>query len=164
MPPALMTQSEEAWNVPTAADPLQFAVVQAAADPKTAGHVRAELGSWLRTRVFADAATVDDILLAVYEAFANAAEYAYLDHSAPGTVDVQARVDSAADILTVTITDRGHWRQPRSEPGDPGHRFRGRGIPLMRALASEASISTTAVGTQVSLTWRGLLGDRPLGM
>lgn len=139
-------------------DPRQFVRAHVAADPTTAAQVRADLGVWLRARAFTDTARIDDILLAVYEAFANAAEYAYLEHTSPGTVDVQADFDSHADTLTVTITDQGQWRQPRSEPGDPAHRFRGRGIPLMRALASEASIRTTAIGTQVRLTWRGLLG------
>jgi serine/threonine-protein kinase RsbW len=158
MPLALMTSSEEAWTPPTMKDRLQFAWLQAAADPMTAALVRTELGCWLRTGVATDEELVDDILLAVYEAFANAAEYAYLGHITPGTVDVLARVDTDADTLTVIVTDRGRWRPTHSEPGDPARRLRGRGIPLMKALASDASIETTANGTEVSLTWRGLLG------
>jgi serine/threonine-protein kinase RsbW len=153
MPLALMTSSEEAWTPPMANERLQFAWLQATADPTTAALLRAELGQWLRAGVAGDDEQIDDILLAVYEAFANAAEYAYLGHSVPGTVDVLARVN--ADTLTVTVTDRGHWRPVQSEPGDPAHRLRGRGIPLMKALASDASIRTTAVGTVVTLTWRG---------
>jgi anti-sigma regulatory factor (Ser/Thr protein kinase) len=158
MPLALMTPSEEAWTPPTVKNRLQFAWLQAAADPTTAALVRAELGHWLRSSVVNHDERVDDILLAVYEAFANATEYAYLQHTAPGTVDVHARLDTDADTLTVTVTDQGHWRPPQSEPGDPAHRLRGRGIPLMKALASDASIRTTVTGTEVCLTWRGLLG------
>jgi serine/threonine-protein kinase RsbW len=156
MPLALMTSSDETWTPPMANERVQFARLQAAADPTTAALLRAELGHWLRAGVATDDEQVDDILLAVYEAFANAAEYAYLGNSVPGTVDVLARVDTDVDTLTVTITDRGHWRAAPSEPGDPAHRLRGRGIPLMKALAGDASIRTTAMGTVVTLTWRGL--------
>ncbi|MCV7227908.1 ATP-binding protein [Mycolicibacterium komossense] len=152
-----MNHSDDSRTPPKAIDASQFAWEQAAADPMTAARVRTELGTWLRTR-FADDERVDDILLAVYEAFANAAEYAYLEHAAPGTVDVLARIDPQANTLTVTVTDHGHWRQPRIDHTDPAHQLRGRGIPLMKALASEASIRTTGLGTQVQLTWRHLLG------
>ncbi len=124
----------------------------------TAARVRTELGTWLRANVGTDSPRVDDILLAVYEAFANAAEYAYVEYTTPGTVDVQAKFDAEADTLTVIVTDHGRWKQPQIDSTDPAHRLRGRGIPLMKALASEASIRTTGVGTQVQLTWRGLLG------
>jgi anti-sigma regulatory factor (Ser/Thr protein kinase) len=153
-----MTPFDEAWTTPTTQDRLQFAYLQAAADPTTAALLRRELGKWLRASVGAEEERVDDILLAVYEAFANAAEYAYRQHTALGTVDVHARLDSDADTLTVTITDQGHWRPPQSESGDPKYRLRGRGIPLMKALASDASIRATAMGTEVNLTWRGLRG------
>jgi serine/threonine-protein kinase RsbW len=157
MPLALMTPSDEAWIPPTVKNRLQFAWLQATADPTTAALVRSELGHWLRSTVVNHDQQVDDVLLAVYEAFANATEYAYLQHTTPGTVDVQARLDTDTDTLTVTVTDQGHWRPPQFETGDPAQRLRGRGIPLMKALASDASIRTTATGTEVCLTWRGLL-------
>jgi serine/threonine-protein kinase RsbW len=150
-----MNHSEDPRTPPKAVASSQCAWEQVAADPSTAARVRTELGHWLRTRC-ADEERVDDIMLAVYEAFANAAEYAYLGHTGPGTVDVLAALDTDADTLTVTVTDRGHWRQPRIENTDPAHQLRGRGIPLMKALASEASIRTSGGGTQVRLTWQGL--------
>ena len=155
MPLALMNHSEDSRTPPKAIDSAQCAWEHAAADPTTAARVRTELGVWLRGRC-TDEERVDDILLAVYEAFANAAEYAYLEHSGPGTVDVLASLDADTDTLTVTVTDHGHWRQPRVD-ADPAHSLRGRGIPLMKALTTEASIRTSAVGTQVQLTWQGLV-------
>jgi anti-sigma regulatory factor (Ser/Thr protein kinase) len=115
-----------------------------------------ELGTWLRARC-TDEERVDDIMLAVYEAFANAAEYAYLEHAGVGTVDVLAELDADSDTLTVTVTDHGQWRQPHVDTKDPAHSLRGRGIPLMKALTTEASIRTSGLGTQVQLTWQGLL-------
>ena len=134
----------------------QFARVWLAADAATAARVRAELDGWLRTHVAADAARVNDVLLAVYEGLANVAEYAYLGYPTPGTVDVKAHLDCDAGALTVTVTDYGHWQSPRLDSSDPAHRLRGRGIPLMKALANDASIRTTTAGTQVRLTWNGL--------
>ncbi|CAN5191601.1 ATP-binding protein [soil metagenome] len=152
-----MNHSEDSRTPPKAIDSAQYAWEQVAADPATAARVRKELGTWLRARC-TDGERVDDILLAVYEAFANAAEYAYLEHAGAGTVDVLASLDADTDTLTVTVTDHGHWRQPRIDDAtDPAHSLRGRGIPLMKALTTEASIRTSGLGTQVQLTWQGLL-------
>jgi serine/threonine-protein kinase RsbW len=134
----------------------RFARLRVAADATSAARLRAELDGWLRAQIATDAARVNDVLLAVYEGLANAAEYAYLGCSTPGTVDVHAHLDSCADELTVTVTDHGHWRTPLFDPTDPAHRLRGRGIPLMKALASDTSIRRTTAGTQVRLTWTGL--------
>jgi anti-sigma regulatory factor (Ser/Thr protein kinase) len=134
----------------------RFARVRVAADATSAARVRAELDGWLRAQVATDAARVSDVLLAVYEGLANAAEYAYLGCSRPGTFDVHAHLDSCADELTVTVTDHGRWRTPSFDTTDPAQRVRGRGIPLMKALASDTSIRTTTAGTQVRLTWTGL--------
>lgn len=151
-----MNHSEDSGTPPEAVDSAQHAWEQVAADPTTAARVRMELGNWLRARC-ADDERVDDIMLAVYEAFANAAEYAYLEHAGVGTVDVLAHLDADTDTLTVTVTDHGRWRQPHVENIDPAHSMRGRGIPLMKALSTEASIRTSGLGTQVRLTWQGLL-------
>jgi serine/threonine-protein kinase RsbW len=65
-----------------------------------------------------------------------------------GTIDVEAVQDRVAATLTVTITDQGSWHEP--EPAKQG-RVRGRGIPLMRALADDVTIDTSALGTTVCL-------------
>jgi serine/threonine-protein kinase RsbW len=129
-----------------------------AADAVGAAQTRIELREWLRQFALGDE-RLSDLLLATYEALANAAEFAYLDSPNAGTIDLRAHYDSDSDWLTVTISDRGKWRQPvdTSLQTDPRFRLRGRGIPLMRALADEATIHTTTGGTQVRLSWHHLL-------
>jgi anti-sigma regulatory factor (Ser/Thr protein kinase) len=89
---------------------------------------------------------------------ANAAEFAYVDAAQHGTMDVRAAYDSDSDTLAVTVNDRGRWRQNVAESARVDARYlaRGRGIPLMRALADEAAIDRTPHGTHVTLTWTHL--------
>jgi serine/threonine-protein kinase RsbW len=126
----------------------RFADNGVAADARNAGRVRDEFGNWLRARADLDDVRFSDVVLAVNEALANAAEFAYLQQRGMGTIDVEAVQDRAAHSLTVTITDQGSWREP-----DPAQRSRarGRGIPLMRALADDVTIDTSALGTTVCL-------------
>ena len=134
------------YQCPDAGD--RFADDAVAADARNAGRVREQFASWLRARADLDDVRFSDIVLAVNEALANAAEFAYLQQRGMGTIDVEAVQDRAAAMLTVTITDQGCWREP-----DPvkQSRARGRGIPLMRALADEVTIDTSALGTTVCL-------------
>jgi serine/threonine-protein kinase RsbW len=76
---------------------------------------------------------------------------------------VHAAYDCEADTLAVTVTDRGQWRQPVPDTPakQPPYALRGRGIPLMRALADDATIDTTTAGTQVTLTWANLRKPNP---
>jgi anti-sigma regulatory factor (Ser/Thr protein kinase) len=113
-----------------------------AATPQHARWLRVRFKQWLQA-VGACAAVVDDLVLAVYEALANAVEHAYLpDHPHP-VVRLQAQLDH--DQVLVTISDHGCWRTPR----DPGHR--GRGLAVMRYLATEVQLYPTAQGTVVRL-------------
>ncbi len=61
-----------------------------AADAASAAETRKEFGSWLRQQFTLDEERYNDLVLAVYEARANAAEYAYVDSSLPGTVGLSA--------------------------------------------------------------------------
>ena len=142
-----MSSSETLCNSP------QFARIDATADPATASAIRREFSEWLHHHFALDAAKECDVVLAVNEAMANAAEYAYATADRPGVMQVQARYDGNAATLTVTIEDQGAWRT-----SDPGTRElkRGRGIPLMRALADEATVDTSPTGTRVSLAWTGV--------
>lgn len=126
----------------------RFADNGVAADARNAGRVRDEFAGWLRGRVDLDDIRFNDVVLAVNEALANAAEFAYLKKSGVGTLDVEAVQDRDAATLTVTISDQGCWREP--DPATQG-RVRGRGIPLMRALADNITIDTSALGTTVCL-------------
>ena len=53
-------------------------------------------------------------------------------------------------MLTVTVSDEGAWR---IADGENKKVSRGRGIPLMQALADRATIDSTPAGTRVCLEW-----------
>jgi anti-sigma regulatory factor (Ser/Thr protein kinase) len=97
--------------------------------------------------------------LAVNEAMANAAEYAYVMAERPGAMHVLANYDGTAATLTVTVTDEGAWRSV--EPAARELR-RGRGIPLMHALADHATVDSSSGGTRVSLEWSRVAAAHPL--
>jgi anti-sigma regulatory factor (Ser/Thr protein kinase) len=102
-------------------------------------------------RYFAlDATKASDMVLAVNEAMANVAEFAYVMVEQPGAMHVLASYDETAATLTVTVTDEGAWRN--AAPVTTGSR-RGRGIPLMQALADHATVESSASGTRVCLEW-----------
>ena len=69
----------------------------------------------------------NDILIAVSEAVANVIEHAYSPGDA-GDVEVELLRDGAQ--VTLRVRDHGSWNLLPA-PGD-----RGRGLPLMRAVAS----------------------------
>ena len=69
--------------------------------------------------------------IAVSEACANAIEHAY----GPGDAKIEIRAALVDGEATVTIRDRGAWREPRGEN-------RGRGIPIMREFMDDVSIET----------------------
>jgi anti-sigma regulatory factor (Ser/Thr protein kinase) len=120
--------------------------------------MRAEFESWLDRHFRLSAERRSDLVLAVNEALANAAEFAYADASRRGTMDVGAAYDEKSDTLSVTIDDRGRWRPTRPDPADVQHQpqIRGRGIQLMRVLADDVAIDPAPEGTRVRLTWTGL--------
>lgn len=126
--------------------------MRVAADALSANRIRVEFRNWLDRHFALGAERFSDLVLAVSEALANAAEFAYPDAPDNGTMDVSATYDAASDTLAVTVNDHGRWR-PHAGPRDL---TRGRGIPLMRALADEANIHGTKQGTKVTLTWNRL--------
>jgi anti-sigma regulatory factor (Ser/Thr protein kinase) len=117
-----------------------------AASARTVAQFRHELSQWLSAHFTLDALRRNDVLLAVNEALTNVAEFAY--RGRPGVMTMRARHHTADGALVVDITDEGSWRYT-----DPATRSntRGRGIPLMRALADNTTISPTADGTEVRL-------------
>lgn len=123
-------------------------------DARSAARARAEFATWLETHLARDADRFSDVLLAVNEAIANAAEFAYCDASRRGTLDVSAAYDHRSDGLAVTVDDRSRWRH--KVPALHHQQLRGRGIPLMEALADEVTIDRTPQGTRVTLTWTAL--------
>ena len=104
--------------------------------------VRKALEEWAFTAGLPDT-TVMDVVLAGYEAMANAAEHGY--RARPGTIDLLATCDD--DEVVVVVRDRGDWRPP---PADPG--YRGRGLVLIRSM-SHAEIEPGPHGTTVRMRW-----------
>lgn len=139
----------------------EFARLDAVADPESAATIRREFSDWLHQHFTLGATKACDVVLAVNEAMANAAEYAYLTAEQPGVMQVQALYDGSAATLTVTVTDQGAWQSTGAAAGDFK---RGRGIPLMNALADRATIDSSRDGTRVCLEWhqikRGTLEPR----
>jgi serine/threonine-protein kinase RsbW len=92
------------------------------------GALRATFRRWVNR--FVD----DDLTLAVYEALTNAAEHAFSGTTARGLIRLQARVTDSQVIITVS--DNGRWRSPTDSCG-----YRGRGLPLIHQLTTEAHLT-----------------------
>lgn len=139
------------------ADEDRFACTDASADPVTVAQIRDEFAQWLRSGPGIDETQACDVVLAVNEALANTAEFAYVD-GGDGTVDFEATRDLPRRSLTVTVSDRGCWRE--TNPLNR-QRCRGRGIPLMRTLADSVIIDTSGLGTSVCLRFDDIHIGRP---
>jgi serine phosphatase RsbU (regulator of sigma subunit)/anti-sigma regulatory factor (Ser/Thr protein kinase) len=100
----------------------------------------------VRRWVTANGGTDDDcaaFAIAVSEASANAVEHAY----GPGDATILLGAQLSGDVATVTIRDRGRWREQRD-------RSRGRGIPVMKEFMDDVAIETGDEGTSVGLRRR----------
>jgi anti-sigma regulatory factor (Ser/Thr protein kinase) len=124
----------------TIVTPLRYAGIPA--DARRLVDARRALEKWA---VAADIAPsiVADIVLAGYEAMANAAEHGY--RLRPGTLDLLATCEDGEVI--VVVRDRGDWRPPPVDPGD-----RGRGLLMIRS-TSQAEIESGLDGTTVRMRW-----------
>lgn len=128
----------------------RFAHRNVLADAARAAQMRQEFSVWLKRYFALDPTKVSDVVLAVNEALANAAEFAYSTAAQPGAMHLLADYDYGTAVLTVTVADDGAWRIADTEKKS---NTRGRGIPLMRALADRATFDSTATGTSVRLEW-----------
>jgi serine/threonine-protein kinase RsbW len=104
--------------------------------------LRGAFRRWVDCLIDDDAA--DDLTLAVYEALANAAEHAFTTHAVPGLIWLRALTTNGQIIITVA--DNGSWRCPTDSYG-----YRGRGLPLIHQLTTEARIAPSPYGTTVWL-------------
>lgn len=125
----------------------RFAQASVLADAVCAAQLRQEFSVWLKRYFALDPTKASDVLLAVNEALANAAEFAYAAVAKPGAMRLLADYDADSAVLSVAVADDGIWRIAGSE------KTRGRGIPLMRALADRATFDSTPAGTRVCLEW-----------
>jgi serine/threonine-protein kinase RsbW len=123
------------------------------ADARVVARTRQDFSLWLQRFFDLDPVRCSDMVLAINEALANSAEFAYRLVEHPGTIDIQALYESSALKLTVLISDRGTWRKRQTEPPP---RTRGRGIPLIEALSDSAIIETSEDGTRVRLEWNSV--------
>ena len=135
----------------------RFAHRNVLADAARAAQMRQEFAVWLKRHFSLDPTKVSDVVLAVNEALANAAEFAYSTVAHPGAMHLLADYDCGTSVLTVTVTDDGAWRIADTEKKT---NTRGRGIPLMRALADRATFDSTATGTSVRLEWNHVAAAR----
>jgi anti-sigma regulatory factor (Ser/Thr protein kinase) len=88
---------------------------------------------------------LEDLQLVVGEAAANAIEHGYRA-GRPGSVEVWLSRDEAGAVHG-RVRDYGTWRPQPEDPGD-----RGRGLALIRALATQVSLSRRSDGTEVAFT------------
>lgn len=112
----------------------------------TTGHARRTrrtLRGWVDALDLAQE-LAEDLVLAVHEALTNVVDHAYLGRT-PGPMTLLAQCAGAG--ITVTVSDRGHWRTEGSAPEDR----RGRGLPLIRALAPTVTFDIHPSGTAVHI-------------
>jgi anti-sigma regulatory factor (Ser/Thr protein kinase) len=121
------------------------------ATTQNATALRRSFRRWVGSLIADDAA--EDLTLAVYEALTNAAEHAFITHRAPGSIWLRAVV--ADGHITVTVTDNGSWRRPTNSGG-----HRGRGLPLIHQLTTEAYVAPSPYGTTVRLRRRQLYAEQ----
>lgn len=119
------------------------------ADAEWLAELRHALGRWA-VGVGMPTERREELVLAAYEAMANSVEHAYAaSASDPADGDVELHAQHTIDgAVVVTVTDHGTWKPPEQSDG-----IRGRGIPLMKALADDTTIVTTDTGTTVTMTW-----------
>ncbi|HEV7647326.1 MAG TPA: ATP-binding protein [Actinophytocola sp.] len=99
----------------------------------------------------------EELVLAAYEAMANSVEHAYARSAGdPGSGEVELHAARTVDgSVVVTVSDHGTWKPPEESDG-----IRGRGIPLMQALADDTTITSVDAGTTVTMTWKSPMAPR----
>jgi anti-sigma regulatory factor (Ser/Thr protein kinase) len=121
--------------------PLQIEV------PATAdrlSEIRGRLSAWLHSAGIPESLSAD-IVLAGNEACTNSAEHAYRGGDA-GPMRVEARI--CGGEIELRVADFGTWKPPEDSP------FRGRGIPLMRAVSDRVELDRSATGTTVEMVFQ----------
>ncbi|ANY21541.1 MULTISPECIES: ATP-binding protein [Gordonia] len=132
------------------------------ATPESAHLFRQHFTRWLDATLDVDAERRSDIVLAVYEAVANAAEHAYAADAPSPAAQSPAAQSSATrsraigvrahvtrdESLEVTVTDSGRWKSDASSSP-----YRGRGLALISALSDASDVTSGPDGTSVTLRW-----------
>ena len=118
--------------------------IEVPATPDRLSDIRAQLSEWLDL-VGAPEELAADIVLAGNEACTNSAEHAYRGVDS-GDMWVKAQVRGGE--ITLAVVDFGTWKPPGGN-----NPFRGRGIPLMRALSDRVELTHSATGTTVEMVF-----------
>ena len=128
------------------AEPLELEIP---ASPESLPVLRRELEDWLRSAAVSDL-DARDILLATWEAGANA-----IEHSGAGdgaVVEVKAML--SGDRIHIGISDTGVWKEPEIRDD------RGLGLRLIEALMTTVAVERGPHGTRVVME-RPLTRERP---
>jgi anti-sigma regulatory factor (Ser/Thr protein kinase) len=102
--------------------------------------IRSALRSWLR-RAGVDDAAAADVVVAVWEACANAVEHPLR----PSTHELVVEADALAGTVSVAVRDSGHWRPPAARSD------RGLGLTLVSGLMDDVLIDRRPQGTEVRM-------------
>lgn len=122
------------------------------ADPDRLTEVRHALATWA-SGIGMPTEQQEELVLAAYEAMANSVEHAYADYANGDAIVIVDATHHRDGAVTVTVTDRGRWKQPV-----PSNGLRGRGLLLIRNLAQDTRIDTHDRGTTVTMAWRNADG------
>jgi serine/threonine-protein kinase RsbW len=119
------------------------------ADPTDIAGVRRSMQQWLGNLDLGPEHE-QDVVLASYEALANAVEHAYTADDPSATVDLEAVYRPYDRHLEVTVADHGRWRDAVEQTG---YGSRGHGLTLMRSLSTEMVVTPSVDGTHVAMRW-----------
>ena len=133
--------------LPVAPRPLELRLP---ADLGSMDIVRAAMRTWLGG-VPLERADAEDVVLATWEACANAIEHAV----EPIESSLVVHADLEDSRIRVTVRDTGHWAAPS------GREDRGLGLQLMHALVTSVAVTESATGTTVTLEKTLAAGEQP---
>ncbi|MEU5843874.1 ATP-binding protein [Rhodococcus sp. NPDC047139] len=119
------------------------------ADPTEIAGLRVVMRRWLAKLPLSEDRR-QDILLASYEALANAVEHAYAPGDTHGTLDFEAIFQPHESEVLVRVTDHGAWHEAVKSDA---RRSRGHGLTLIRNLASDVHVSAGPTGTVIEMRW-----------
>jgi PAS domain S-box-containing protein len=125
------------------------------ADPDALRTMRRTVGRWLDQAGVIPAESYE-IQVACHEISANSIEHGYRF----GDEIVRVEAELEGDVLSMTVSDTGTWREPRETD-------RGRGLILARAVMEDVEVETGPGGTRISMrrkvTLAGKNGGGPKG-
>jgi anti-sigma regulatory factor (Ser/Thr protein kinase) len=110
------------------------------AESRRLADVRRAIRDWLSSQ---GVAQLEDVVLAVDEAVANAIEHSGQFRAEPVFIDVVAKIDGRS--ILVEVTDEGSWLPPHADES------RGRGLNIIGALMDRVQVASTATGTRVTM-------------